>query len=162
MSSGNKLSSEPMSTRTEFYITIWRHWYCLSSKLYSRTRSRAANDLKRHDDHVASLLYKCSKRRFRYYKKDNVSNGRVCLIPLLLARTCFWKTVEWPVIWKAMTIMWLHCYNSASKGDFGITNDYISNARVWRFPLLLAKTFPWTNSPSAGDLKHHDAQVTSL
>ena len=30
-----------------------------------------------------------------------------------------------------------HCNNNATKCDFGITNDYNSNERVWRFALLL-------------------------
>ena len=37
-----------------------------------------------------------------------------------------------------------------------------SPMRVWMCPLLLARASCWTNSPGAGDLKHHDAHVTSL
>ena len=48
------------------------------------------------------------------------------------------EPVEWPVIWNVMTAMLRHCNNEATKRDFGITNDYISNERVWGFPLLLA------------------------
>ena len=31
--------------------------------------------------------------------------------------------------------------NNAVTRDFGITNDYISNEKVRRFPLLLARTY---------------------
>ena len=45
--------------------------------------------------------------------------------------------VERPVIWNVMTVMWHFCINQATKRDFGITTEYISNERVWIFPLLL-------------------------
>ena len=40
------------------------------------------------------------------------------------------EQVEGPVIWNAMTAMLCHCNNYATKLDFGITNDYISNESV--------------------------------
>ena len=47
-----------------------------------------------------------------------------------LPRYAVEQEVERPVIWNVMTIMWRHCNNNASKGDFGITNDYVSSKRI--------------------------------
>ena len=66
------------------------------------------------------------------------------------------------MIWNVMMVMLRHCNKNATKHDSGITNDYISNERVWRFPLLLASTYFWTNIRVAGDLKYHGAHVASL
>ena len=49
------------------------------------------------------------------------------------------EPVEGPVIWSVMAGILRHCNNNATKHDFGITNDYISNDRVWRFAFLLAE-----------------------
>ena len=54
------------------------------------------------------------------------------------------EPVEGPVIWNVMTAILRHCNNNATKRDFGITNDYISNERVRRFALLLARICYWT------------------
>ena len=40
------------------------------------------------------------------------------------------EPVERPVIWNVMTAMLRHCNNNATKRDFDITNDYISNENV--------------------------------
>ena len=72
------------------------------------------------------------------------------------------EPVEEPAIWNVMRAMLRHCNNNAAKRDFGITNDYISNERVWRFALLLARICYWTNSRATGDWKHQDAHVASL
>ena len=47
------------------------------------------------------------------------------------------EPVGWPVIWNVMTAMLRHCNNKATQRDFGFTNDFISNERVWGFALLL-------------------------
>ena len=72
------------------------------------------------------------------------------------------EPVDGQVIWNVMTAMMRHCSKSATKHDFGITSDYISNETVWRFALLLARTYYWTNSRVTGDWKHEDAHVASL
>ena len=114
------------------------------------------------------------------------SPARECIMfSLLLARTCCWKTVEWPVIWNVMTAMLRHCNNIATKRDFAITNDFISNERAWRFPLLissgiihykdyvsrervwmflllLARACCWTIIRWDADLGRHNAHVASL
>ena len=64
---------------------------------------------------------------------DYDSSVRVSMVPLLLHRTCCWKTVEWPVIWNAITVMLRHSNDNATKRDFGTTNDYIFK-RVWGLP----------------------------
>ena len=63
------------------------------------------------------------------------------------------EQVEGPVIWNVMSAMLHHCDNNATKREFGITNDYISSERVWRFALLLARAFCRTNSQATGDWK---------
>ena len=72
------------------------------------------------------------------------------------------EPVEGPVIWNVMAAMLRHCNDNATKRDFGITNDYISNERVWRFAFLSARTYCWTNIRATGDWKHEDAHVASL
>ena len=72
---------------------------------------------------------------------DYVSSVRVYMVPLLLNRTCCWKTVEWPVIWNAMTVMLRHSNDNATKRDFGTTIDYIFNKSGG--VLLLGYETPW-------------------
>ena len=72
------------------------------------------------------------------------------------------EPVEGPVIWNAMAAMLRHFNSNATKRDFGITNDYISNERMWGFALLIARACYLTNSPATGDWKHQDAHVASL
>ena len=74
----------------------------------------------------------------------------------------FPKPVEGPVIWNVMTAMFRHCNDNATKRDFVITYDYISNERLWRFALLFAMTCYWTNSRATGDSKQQDVHVASL
>ena len=89
---------------------------------------------------------------FRYHKwlRLQWESVEVSLVQLMACRLFGAKPlpepVEGPVIWNVMTAMLRHCNNNATKRDFGITNDYISNERVWRFVLLLARTCYWTNS----------------
>ena len=105
---------------------------------------------------------------FRYYKwlRLQWESVEVSLVQVMACRLFGAKPlpepVEGPVIWNVMTAMLRHCNNYATKRDFGITNDYISNERVWRFALLLARTCYWINSRTTGDWKHHDAHVVSL
>ena len=81
---------------------------------------------------------------FRYYKWLHLQSEivDVSLVQVIACRLFGAKPlpepVERPVIWNVMTAMLRHCNNKAAKRDFGITNDYISNGRVWRFALLLA------------------------
>ena len=105
---------------------------------------------------------------FRYYKwlRLQWESVEVSLVQVMACRLFGAKPlpepIEGPVIWNVMTAMLHHCNNNATKRDFGIINDYISNVRVWRFALLLARTCYWTNSRVTGDWKHHDAHVASL
>ena len=105
---------------------------------------------------------------FQYYKRLRLQweNVEVSLVQVMACRLFGAKPlpepVEEPVIWNVMTAMLRHCNNNATKHDFGVTNDYISNERVSRFALLLARTCYWTNSQVTGDWKHHDAHVASL
>ena len=81
---------------------------------------------------------------FRYYKWlrlqwESVDISLVQVMTCrLLGATPLPEPVEEPVIWNAMTAMLRHCNYKATKRDFGITNDHISNERMWRFALLLA------------------------
>ena len=57
--------------------------------------------------------------------------------PIMLGIKPLPDQVKGPVIQNAMTAMLRHSSNNATKPDFGITNDYISSERVWRWALLL-------------------------
>ena len=105
---------------------------------------------------------------FRYYKwlrlqweSVDVSLVQVMACHLFGAKPLP-EPVEGLVIWNVMAAMLRHCNNNATKRDFGITIDYISNGRVWRFALLLAWVCYWTNNRATGDWKHQDAHVASL
>ena len=50
------------------------------------------------------------------------------------SRNAVEQIVKRTVIWDAMAPMWSHCNDNAAKRDFGITNDYVSNDSVLRFP----------------------------
>ena len=105
---------------------------------------------------------------FRYYKWLRLQWESVDVSSVQVMAWCLFgakpltEPVERPAIWNVMTAMLRHCNNNATKRDLGITNDSISNERVWRFALLLARVCYWTNSRSTGDWKHHDAHVASL
>ena len=102
-------------------------------------------------------------KSFRYYKwlRLQWESVDVSLVQVMACRLFGAKPLPEPVeglvIWNVMTAMLRHCNNSATKRDFGITNDYISNERVWRCALLLARQFYWTNSRATGDWKHQNA-----
>ena len=81
---------------------------------------------------------------FRYYKwlrlqweGVDVSLDQVMACRLFGAKPLS-EPIEEPVIWNVMTAMLRHCNNKATKRDFGITNDHISNDRVRRVALLWA------------------------
>ena len=105
---------------------------------------------------------------FRFYKWLRLQWERVdvSLVQVMACRLFGAKPlpepVEGPVIWNIMTAMLRHCNNNATKRDFGITNDYISNKRVWMFALLLARTCYWTINRATSEWKHQDAHVASL
>ena len=106
---------------------------------------------------------------FRYYKwlRLQWESVDVSLVQVMACRLFGAKPlpepVKEPVIWNVMTAMLHHCNNNATKCDFGITNDYISNERLCKFALLsLASTRYWTNSRATGGWKHQDAHVSSL
>ena len=72
---------------------------------------------------------------FRYYKwlRLQWESVEVSLIQVMACRLFGAKPlpepVEGPAIRNIMTAMLRHCNNNATKRDFGITNDYISNEK---------------------------------
>ena len=73
---------------------------------------------------------------FRYYKwlRLQWESVDVSLVQVMACRLFGAKPlpepVEGPVIWNVMVAMLRQCSNNATKRDFGITNDYISNERL--------------------------------
>ena len=183
--SGNKQLSKPMSTRTEFNIAIWCHQntFCGIMTPYNDIdlvqigsgnewlvawRHQGCSALSHYLNKLKGRWFETSWTPFRYYKwlRLQWESVGVSLVQVMACRLFDAKPlpepVRGPVIWNVMTAMLRHCNNNATKCYFGITNDYISSERVWRFALLLARTFSWTNSRGTGDWKHHDAHVASL
>ena len=101
----------------------------------------------------------------------NITNSytysrRVWMFPLLLARTCRRKIIEWPVVWAAATLMWFYCNDNPAKRDFESQTAYsqfgmdivIRSGIIYhRWPNIKRESLGasiiwfWTNSQGTGD-----------
>ena len=88
---------------------------------------------------------------------DYVSNERVLVFPLLLARICRWTNNRLAGNLKQHDAMWSHCNNNASKADFSIPNQ-----SVWIFLLLSIMACCWANCQAGGECGRHSAHVEWL